>query len=35
MVELGNMRHAPDARRMRSARGQRRYARALVDGLAR
>lgn len=35
MVELGNMRHAQNARRMRSARGQRRYARALVDGLAR
>lgn len=35
MAELGNMRNGADARRMKSARGQRRYARALVDGVAR
>ncbi|KAA1422903.1 N-acetylmuramoyl-L-alanine amidase [Mumia zhuanghuii] len=31
MVELGNMRNARDARAMRSAAGQRRYARALAS----
>ncbi len=30
MVELGNMRHRADARRMTSAKGQARYARALA-----
>lgn len=33
MVELGNMRDAHDAAVMRSARGQRRYARALARGV--
>jgi N-acetylmuramoyl-L-alanine amidase len=30
MVELGNMRDADDAKLMRSAKGQKRYARALT-----
>ena len=34
MVELGNMRSPRDARRMTSARGRLRYARALVAGVA-
>jgi N-acetylmuramoyl-L-alanine amidase len=33
MVELGNMRNAADARRMRSRAGRARYARALVHGI--
>lgn len=33
MVELGNMRDATEARRMRSKAGRARYARALVDGI--
>ena len=33
MVELGNMRNATEARRMRSKAGRARYARALVDGI--
>ena len=35
MVELGNMRNAAEARRMRSSSGRARYARALVDGISR
>jgi N-acetylmuramoyl-L-alanine amidase len=35
MVELGNMRNAREAHRMRSKAGRARYARALVDGITR
>lgn len=35
MVELGNMRNAGEARRMRSRVGRARYARALVGGITR
>jgi N-acetylmuramoyl-L-alanine amidase len=35
MVELGNMRHPADARRMTSARGRAAYASALVAGVRR
>ncbi|SFB86950.1 N-acetylmuramoyl-L-alanine amidase [Nocardioides terrae] len=34
MVELGNMRDATEARRMTSAAGRKRYARALVAGIS-
>jgi N-acetylmuramoyl-L-alanine amidase len=33
MAELGNMRNAGDARRMKSAHGRHKYARALVAGI--
>jgi N-acetylmuramoyl-L-alanine amidase len=35
MVELGNMRNATEASRMRSKAGRARYAHALVDGISR
>jgi N-acetylmuramoyl-L-alanine amidase len=35
MVELGNMRDATEARRMRSEAGRARYAGAVVDGIIR
>ncbi len=35
MVELGNMRHPDDARRMTSARGRAAYASALLGGIRR